>query len=65
MPYFHSTAIYRAEYNQATATLSIWFTSNDGPYDYYGVPQFHFDRLCSARSVGQYFNRHIRHQYGR
>lgn len=65
MPYFSSTAIHRAEYDDTTSTLQIWFTSNGGPYDYYGVPRYHYDRLCSVASKGRYFNTHIRDRYGR
>jgi hypothetical protein len=64
MPYFSSTAIRRAEYNEQTRTLSIWFTESGGPYDYYGVPASVYQGLLNARSKGTYFNDHIRDQYG-
>ncbi|MFZ6182776.1 KTSC domain-containing protein [Nannocystis pusilla] len=64
MPYFSSSAIDYAEYDDATSTLRIWFTSSDGPYDYYGVPRHHYEGLCAATSKGRYFNDHIRDRYG-
>jgi hypothetical protein len=63
MPEFSSSAIRRAEYNDATATLSLWFVESGGPYDYYMVPQRIFDGLCNAASKGAYFNAHIRDRY--
>jgi len=64
MPYFNSTAIHHAEYDDATATLRVTFP-NGGAYDYFGVPRYLYEGLCSAESVGTYFNDHIRDQYGR
>ncbi|WP_350057041.1 KTSC domain-containing protein [Pelagibacterium sp.] len=64
MPHFNSSAISRAEYNEQTRTLTLWFVQSGGPYDYYGVPRHIFDGLCHATSKGSYFNTHIRDQYG-
>lgn len=63
MPYFNSTAIRRAEYDENTSTLSIWFTESGGPYYYYRVPASVYQGLLSASSKGTYFNRYIRDQY--
>lgn len=64
MPILRSSAIGRAEYNTATATLSIWFVESGGPYEYYGVPKHIYEGLISARSAGTYFNDNIRDRYG-
>lgn len=63
MPTFDSTAVLRAEYDQATAVLSLWFAESGGPYDYYLVPARIFDDLCRASSKGRFFNEHIRDHY--
>lgn len=65
MPSFASTAIVRAEYDDATSTLRLWFASGSRPYDYYGVPRHHYEQLLAAASKGAYFNDHIRDRYGR
>ena len=64
MPYFSSTAIRQAEYDEHTQTLSIWFTQSGGPYHYYGVPVSIFQGLLNAGSKGAFFNDYIRDQYG-
>lgn len=63
MHYFDSSAIYAASYNAANGTLTIWFTSSDQPYDYYGVPVSVWNGLLNASSAGAYFNHFIRDQY--
>lgn len=63
MIYFNSTAIRAAEYNSATGTLTLWFTSGGAGYDYYGVPARIFEGLVAASSKGSYFNAYIRDQY--
>jgi hypothetical protein len=66
MPVFtDSSAVWRAEYDDNTATLCIWFARRGRRYDYYNVPRPIFDGLCAAASKGEYFNEHIRHVYGR
>ena len=64
MPSVSSSAISRIEYKEASSTLSIWFVSSGGPYDYYGVPRSLYERFLSAPSKGSFFNRYIREQYG-
>ena len=64
MPYFRSTAIKRAEYDEDTRTLTLYFVETGGPYHYRNVPENIFDGLCKARSKGRYFNDHIRDKYG-
>jgi hypothetical protein len=63
MPTFASSAIARAEYDAATAVLSLWFVESGGPYDYFLVPGRIYDELCRASSAGTYYNRHIRDRY--
>lgn len=63
MPYVHSTAISRIEYNPKTMVLSIWFVGSGGPYDYYGVPPHIYEAFLHAPSKGQFFNVYIRDQY--
>jgi hypothetical protein len=63
MPVLNSSAIYRAAYDPATRVLKIWFTSGDGPYNYYGVPQVVYDGLIQASSKGTYFHQRIKEQY--
>ncbi|TWF53303.1 KTSC domain-containing protein [Neorhizobium alkalisoli] len=63
MPNLKSSAIGRAEYNDATSTLSIWFVESGGPYDYYHVPEQVYIGLINARSAGSYFNDYIRDRY--
>ena len=59
----NSTAIHAVEYNAASGTLRVWFTSSGQGYDYYGVPQHVYEGLLHASSHGTYFNRYIRDQY--
>ena len=62
MPYVRSSAISRIEWEDGT--LSIWF-HRTGRYDYFGVPVHLYEKLLSAPSKGEFFNDHIRDQYGR
>jgi len=63
VPYFNSTAISRAEYDEPTQVLQLWFVDSGGPYSYYRVPKWIFDGLCQARSKGGYYNRYIRDKF--
>lgn len=62
---FVSNAIHRAEYDDNTSTLHLWFVQTGGPYSYYRVPPHVYAGLCKASSKGSYFNDHIRERYGR
>ena len=45
--------------------LRLWFTSSpDRAYDYPRVPEHIWTGLKAARSAGEYYNLHIRDQYG-
>jgi hypothetical protein len=63
MPYVSSSAIARVEYDPSTRHLQVWFHGSGGPYTYYGVPQYVYDALICAASIGSYFNAYIRDQY--
>ena len=63
MQYLNSTAIHAVNYNAATMTLTIWFTSSGRGYDYYNVPESIYLGLLRASSKGQYFSAFIRDQY--
>lgn len=63
MPELNSSSVKRAEYNERTRVLSLWFAKSGGPYDYYGVPKSVYDGLLRAASKGQFFHDYIRDQY--
>ncbi len=63
MPSFDSRAVQRAEYDEKTAVLSLWFASSGGPYDFFMVPPRVYEGLCHASSKGSYYNQHIRDRY--
>lgn len=62
MPYFNSSAIKRAEYDQASQRLTIWFPDGN-PYTYCRVPENIWEGLLRASSKGTYFNNHIDGRY--
>ena len=63
MPNFNSSAINRAEYDQKTLVLTIWFVESGGPYSYDNVPPEVFEGLCNAYSKGRYYNEFIRDRF--
>lgn len=50
-------------YDPASETLEVEFVSTGKVYEYYNVPQFMYDRLLEASSIGQFFNVEIRNAY--
>lgn len=50
-------------YNPDSETLEIEFLKTGKVYEYYNVPQFMFDRLMQAPSVGVFFNAEIKTAY--
>lgn len=50
-------------YDPNSETLEVEFVSTGKVYEYYNVPQFEYDRLMEASSIGQYFNAQIRNAY--
>lgn len=63
MPYFNSSAISRAEYDEVRFVLTIWFVESGGPYSFDNVPVDVFEGLCNASSKGGYYNKYIRDRY--
>lgn len=62
---FNSTAILWGGYDKDRQMLVLCFTSNQHmEYDYPRVPERIWLGLVSARSKGQYYNAHIRDNYG-
>ena len=50
-------------YNPDSETLEVEFAKTGKVYEYYNVPQFMFDRLMDAPSVGVFFNAEIKSAY--
>lgn len=64
MQTFASTAIASAQYDAATLTLRIWFTSDPRrAYNYYAVPPHVWMEFRSAQSPGRYFHMAIEDTY--
>ena len=59
-----SGTLVKAAYDADTRLLRLWFTGNPQGYDYPHVPTHIWSGLKSAHSAGQYYNQHIRDQYG-
>lgn len=58
-----SSAIDDVGYNDETEQLFLHFIDTDTVWVYEGVPLWRFGELIAARSVGRYFNAHIRNRY--
>lgn len=50
-------------YDPNSEILEVEFLSNGKIYEYYNVPQFTYDRLMEASSIGRYFNIEIKDVY--
>jgi hypothetical protein len=57
-----SSNIASVGYDPNSETLEIEFI-HTGIYQYYNVPQFQFDRMLEANSVGTFFNAEIKNSY--
>lgn len=57
-----SSNIAAIGYDENSATLTIQFKTG-AAYEYFDVPQFEFDNLVSADSIGSYANQHIYKKY--
>ncbi len=53
---------HRLRYDPASETLEIEFQKT-GVYQYLNVPQFMWDRLMMADSVGKFFNAEIKNAF--
>ena len=62
MPYLNSSAVKRAEYDQETERMQLWF-ADDGPYDFCRVPKHIYEGLLRAPSHGRYYTDNIRDRY--
>ena len=58
-----SLAIAQIGYDHQSRQLDIEFREI-GVYSYYNVPPHIYEGFMNASSKGQYFNEHIRDQYG-
>lgn len=54
-----SSNISQIGYDADNAVLRIEFKKDNSAYEYYNVPQYEFDALMSAESVGSYANKNI------
>ena len=50
-------------YNPDSETLEVEFAKTGKVYEYYNVPQFMYDRLMVAPSVGVFFNAEVKSAY--
>jgi hypothetical protein len=57
-----SSNLVSVGYNPDSETLEVEF-KNTGVYEYYNVPQFMYERLMQAGSVGAFFNAEIKNNY--
>jgi hypothetical protein len=58
----NSSNLVSVGYNPVSETLEVEF-KNSGVYEYYNVPQFMYDRLMQAGSMGSFFNAEIKNNY--
>ena len=57
-----SSNIAAVGYDADTATLEVEFLKS-GIYQYYNVPEFLYEQMMAAGSVGKFFNAEIKHAY--
>lgn len=57
-----SSNLLSVGYDAASETLEVEF-KNEHIYQYYNVPQFMYEQLMQAPSLGVYFNTNIRNAY--
>lgn len=57
-----STSLVSVGYNPSSETLEVEFHSGL-VYEYYNVPQFLYDQLMQAPSIGSFFNAEIRNSF--
>jgi len=54
-----SSNIAAVGYDEQSATLTIQFIKDSSIYEYYDVPQYEYDALMAADSIGSYANKNI------
>jgi hypothetical protein len=57
-----SSNLLSVGYNPESETLEVEF-KNSSVYEYYNVPQFMYERLMQAGSIGSFFNTEIKNSY--
>ena len=58
-----SSNIASVGYDEVSETLEVEFLKTGKVYEYYNVPQFMFERLMQAPSIGIFFNAEIKDAY--
>lgn len=58
-----SSSLASVGYDPGSETLEVEFVATGKVYEYYNVPQFMYERLVEASSIGQFFNTEIRNAY--
>jgi hypothetical protein len=58
-----SSMITSIGYDPDNAILEIEFKSNGSRWQYYDVPQYVYDEMMCADSVGKYFHANIKGKY--
>jgi hypothetical protein len=58
-----SSSLASVGYNPDSETLEVEFVVSGKVYEYYNVPQFMYDRMLEASSIGQFFNAEVRNAY--
>jgi len=58
-----SSNIASVGYNADTSILEVEFLKTGKVYEYYNVPQFMFDRMMEAPSIGVFFNLEIKKDF--
>jgi hypothetical protein len=63
MTHVQSSAIDSLDYDERTHSLRATFRSSGRRYVYRNVPQYLYDALLFADSIGAFFNAHIRDRF--
>lgn len=58
-----SSSLASVGYDPGSETLEVEFVATGKVYEYYNVPQFMYERLVEASSIGQFFNADIKNAY--
>lgn len=58
-----SSSLASVGYDPDSETLEVEFVVSGKVYEYYNVPQFMYDRMLEASSIGQFFNAEVRNAY--
>ncbi len=58
-----SSSLASVGYDQNSETLEVEFLKTGKVYEYYNVPQFMYDRMLEAPSIGIFFNAEIKNSY--